>query len=235
MNKYLFQANCDYSKTELSYIRSVEQASVTDRPGAERKFTFRIFEIWSLSLPGSIIEELVRISRFPDSDLKLVTRREILNGRTDEGVRIADNARHIIADSQVEGIVLKDIEHSEIRVSCASLIQMKTWISEQTQYFLIVNFERKLANNITLAPIGGGLKVVNPASIEQFAARPDQPGSSDLRMTIPVSKLQAFKDWFYSRVETEREISPINELEEELVRESQIIPIEIWRRIREHL
>lgn len=122
-------------------------------------------------------------------------------------------------------------EHMQrIRVSCASLCR----IEHQGRYLLLLNSNRRGKGIYILSPIGGALVYYNPARLADFDAIPEDPISSDLRLSLPLARLDAFRRWFASGQERER--SPFRELYEELVAESRLLPALTpddvdWRRL----
>jgi hypothetical protein len=110
-------------------------------------------------------------------------------------------------------------EHAQrIRVSCASLCR----IEHQGRYLLLLNSNRRGKGIYILSPIGGALAYYNPARLADFDAIPEDPTGSDLRLSLPLDRLDAFRQWFASGHERER--SPFRELHEELVTESGLLP-----------
>ena len=105
-----------------------------------------------------------------------------------------------------------------IRVSCASLCR----IEHQGRYLLLLNSNRRGKGIYILSPIGGALVHYNPARLADFDAIPEDPASRDLRVSLPLAQLDAFRQWF--AIGQERERSPFRELHEELVAESGLLP-----------
>lgn len=105
-----------------------------------------------------------------------------------------------------------------IRVSCASLCR----IEHAEAYFLLLNINRMRRGIYVLSPIGGALELYDETRLAAFDARHEVPGSHDLRLSLPVTRLNAFANWFYSGQGRER--SPFRELREELVSESRLLP-----------
>jgi hypothetical protein len=104
-----------------------------------------------------------------------------------------------------------------IRISCASLCRIEL----DGRYLLLLNHNRREKGLYILSPIGGALTVRDPGIFARFDAVPENPASSDLRMLLPLSQLEAFRQWFYSGDDRER--SPYRELYEELVIESRLL------------
>jgi hypothetical protein len=104
-----------------------------------------------------------------------------------------------------------------IRVSCASLCR----IEHLDRFLLLLNANRREKGLYRLGPIGGALQVFDVGHLKRFNASLENPASGDLRLTLPVSALPVFRDWFYTGEGRER--SPFRELREELVGESRLL------------
>ncbi len=107
---------------------------------------------------------------------------------------------------------------NRIRISCACLCR----IEHDGRYFLLLNASRRSRGIYVLAPVGGALSLYDLARLEEFDATFDDPSTRDLRLTMPVAALPAFRQWFYSG--EGREQSPFRELQEELVEEAGLLP-----------
>jgi len=105
-----------------------------------------------------------------------------------------------------------------IRVSCATLCR----IEHGGRYLLLLNANRREKGIYILSPIGGALMYHDRDRLDEFSAVPEDPAKTDLRLTMPVTMIPAFREWFYSG--QGRELSPYRELHEELVCESQLLP-----------
>jgi hypothetical protein len=105
-----------------------------------------------------------------------------------------------------------------IRISCASLCR----IEHAGRFFLLLNANRRARGLYILSPIGGALTLCDRTILDTFDATPETPGSDDLRLSLPVERLDAFREWFYSGAGRER--SPFRELHEELVSEAGLLP-----------
>jgi hypothetical protein len=104
-----------------------------------------------------------------------------------------------------------------IRVSCASLCR----IEHLDRFLLLMNANRRKKGLYRLGPIGGALQVYDADHLKRFGASPEDATSGDLRLTLPVTALTAFREWFYTGEGRER--SPFRELHEELVSESRLL------------
>ncbi len=235
MIKDLDPSKIDFSGLKLSYLHIVEQVSVTDRPGSDGMLTFRFFEIWNLVFPDVLTRELLKHAEDKGSDLRAVTEDEIKNEQTNDRIKISESAKSIIYEGQSQKIIVSNLEQKIIRVSCASLVKMKVNVGDNIKYFLLINWERKKEGNISLSPIGGGLKIKNVNILKGYDAVSEKPESLDLRFTMPIARLDKFREWFYLRDALNREISPINEIEEELVLESRLLPESLWKIIKARL
>lgn len=105
-----------------------------------------------------------------------------------------------------------------IRISCATLCRIE---HPSLGLFLLVNRNRRQKGVYILSPIGGALEYDDETLLSRFGAIPEDPTEQDLRLTLPVAQLPAFRDWFYS--EQGREVSPFRELREELVHETSLL------------
>ena len=115
--------------------------------------------------------------------------------------------------------MMPNIDRSKwLRVSCAALCR----IEHGGRYLLLLNRNRRRKGMYILSPIGGALLLTDPMALAEFGAVPEDPSAHELRFSIPPSKLDAFREWFY-RGEG-REHSPWRELYEELVEESALLP-----------
>lgn len=225
----------DFSELSLSYLHTIEQVSVTDRPGSFERLTFRLFEIWNLTFPDILTRELLKVANDKESGLRAVTEDEINNEQTADRIKISENAKYIVRESRPKNLISLNFKHKAIRVSCASLVRMKINAEDKIKYFLLINWERKKAGNITLSPIGGGLKIKNINILKDFDAVAEKPESMDLRFTMSIARLDEFREWFYLRDALNREISPINEIKEELVLESKLLSESLWEIMKVHL
>jgi hypothetical protein len=104
-----------------------------------------------------------------------------------------------------------------IRISCASLCR----IERDGRYLLLLNHNRREKGLYILSAIGGALTASDPGIFARFGASPEEPGTNDLRMLLPLNQLEKFRAWFYSGDGRER--SPYRELYEELVIESRLL------------
>jgi hypothetical protein len=105
-----------------------------------------------------------------------------------------------------------------IRVSCGCLCR----IEHRQRFLLLINANLRAKGIYRLAPVGGALTFDNPARLAEFGAVPDNPASRDLRFKMSAEALPAFREWFISG--TDRERSPLREIEEELVGEAKLLP-----------
>lgn len=116
-----------------------------------------------------------------------------------------------------------------LRVSCAAFCR----IEYEGQYLFILNRERARRGQWSITPIGGALWHFDPPILREIGAQVENPGAHDLRFCLPdadgEAHLDAFRGWFYQRVE--RETDPFRELREELVEEQGILPA----LVREHV
>jgi hypothetical protein len=81
---------------EFDSIHSYEY--VTNRPGAEDQTTVGFFELYEVELTDDARDYLVNMSKDPDSRIRFVSEREILARKTDDGWKIAPNARIFVTD-----------------------------------------------------------------------------------------------------------------------------------------
>jgi len=104
--------------------------------------------------------------------------------------------------------------HDTIRISCAALCR----IGIDGKFLLEINKNR----GDVLTPIGGALEFHSEARsfLESLGAGFEK--GDDLRLMIPMDKVDAFRDWF-GRCE-QRETSPLRELREELIDEHRVLP-----------
>ncbi len=119
---------------------------------------------------------------------------------------------------------------NRIRISCAVLCR----IAHEGRYLLLINENRRRRGVYILSPIGGALTISDPGPVLAMGALFEDPSSGDLRLTLPHGALDAFRVWFY-RGEG-REQTPFRELYEELVLESELLPVLTttdvsWRRL----
>lgn len=119
---------------------------------------------------------------------------------------------------------------NRIRVSCAVLCR----IEHEGRYLLLINENRRRRGIYVLSPIGGALTFVDPDYLLEIGAQFEDPNTNDLRLTLPLSALDLFRQWFY--LGKGREQSPFRELYEELVLESRLLPVltprdVTWRRL----
>lgn len=106
-----------------------------------------------------------------------------------------------------------------IRVSCATLCR----IEHQGRFLLLLNANRRAKGLYVLAPIGGAITAYDWSALALMGALPEEPLTHDLRFQMPLDHLQDFQAWFYRGDERER--SPYRELREELVQETDLLPV----------
>jgi SMODS-associated NUDIX domain len=104
------------------------------------------------------------------------------------------------------------------RVTCAALCR----IQNDTQHFLLALNAFRLRKGIhVLMPLGGALQYNLPTLLDRFGATPENPEEMELRLLMDEATFPEFQTWFYQRIE--REISPLRELQEELVDEIGVL------------
>lgn len=108
--------------------------------------------------------------------------------------------------------------HARQRVSCAGLCVIT---NAQGHYLLGLNQARLARGKAVYTPIGGALRYHHPYLLQQFAAVQEDATNHDLRLFMPPACVDAFRDWFHSRIN--RETTPFRELYEELVEEFQLL------------
>lgn len=115
-----------------------------------------------------------------------------------------------------------------IRVSCAVLCR----VEHAGRYLLLINDNRRRRGVYVLSPIGGALTYYDADPLLELGAEFEDPTTQDLRLTLPVEALGAFREWFYSGVGRER--SPFREIHEELVQETKLLPMLLPREVEYH-
>ena len=70
----------------------------TNRPGATDQTTVGFFELYNIELTDDARDYLVNMSEDPDSRIRFISEREILTRETDDGWKIAPNARIFVTD-----------------------------------------------------------------------------------------------------------------------------------------
>lgn len=111
-------------------------------------------------------------------------------------------------------------QHQYIRISAAALCCIH---DPQTDQFLLgLNKNRMTKGMKILTGLGGAIEVDALSTLKQFGGMPQNDKSNDLRLLLPMEKLDEFRTWFYAR--TERELTPLRELREELVDEYDVLP-----------
>lgn len=105
-----------------------------------------------------------------------------------------------------------------IRVSCGCLCR----IEHAQKYLLLLNINLRSKGIYRLSPVGGALSLSDMSVMKRFRALPENSGSQDLRLTLPLAALDEFRAWFYAGQDRER--SPFREIQEELVTESHLLP-----------
>lgn len=105
------------------------------------------------------------------------------------------------------------------RVSCAALCRIH---DADGRYLLGLNKNRLAQGREIYMPLGGALEFYAPDLPARFDATPEAPDSRDLRLFMPETRVELFRDWFLTR--RERETTPLRELVEELVDEFAVLP-----------
>ena len=57
---------------------------------------YRFFEIYNIEFNDNKLEELLKVIEDEKSNLRLVTKEEILNGKTEDGIEIGQNSKSLI-------------------------------------------------------------------------------------------------------------------------------------------
>lgn len=104
-----------------------------------------------------------------------------------------------------------------LRVSCAALCRFLV----DDRYLLLLNKNRRTKGIYELSPVGGALEFYNPIFIQSLGVKLENPDGHDLRFLIDPTQLEAFRAWFYQRIE--RETDPFREIYEELTHEAEVV------------
>lgn len=88
----------DESQAQASYLFTIKQRAVTDRAGQENKVTQRYLEVHDVVLSKAYVDAIKYSLAKEDSRLALVSKEEVLAGKTRSGIEIA------VASEVLEGL-----------------------------------------------------------------------------------------------------------------------------------
>ena len=84
------------SDVVMDYLRTAEEREVTDKPGQEGKLTQRYLEIYGVKFSPDYELIIKNNIKNPESRLVLVTAQEIVNLKSNLGIRIGSNSVHLL-------------------------------------------------------------------------------------------------------------------------------------------